>query len=287
MELFQEAVLQLDSRRALYISPPCGTEEVHPRSYCRTCEKYDACTTEKMKDHIIRSFTDVEGTIRSVFVTIAFAMGLDSPDIRHVLHWGPPADLETYVQEVGRSGRNGRPATAILLYQPTDFRGKPGVSDLMKAYCINTSSCRRGLLMEDFYSAGGIEYPSRKCMCCDVCALNCLCQSCQLPNSYVYFKELTHAPACDEFESCVKSKEQSAVKAQLLEYRRQLCERARVPSASLIVGIKIASGIADDTIERVVNNCESVSCKDDLFKFGVTSAEHADVFYDIISQHSL
>jgi superfamily II DNA helicase RecQ len=80
MELFQEAVLQLDSRNALYVSPPSGTD-MHPQSYRRTCEKYDACTAERMKDHIVRSFTDAEGTIRSVFATIAFAMGLDSPNI--------------------------------------------------------------------------------------------------------------------------------------------------------------------------------------------------------------
>ena len=51
MELFQEAVLQLHSRNALYVSPPSGTE-VHLQSYHRTCEKYDAFTAERMKDHI-------------------------------------------------------------------------------------------------------------------------------------------------------------------------------------------------------------------------------------------
>ena len=103
------------------------------------------------------------------FATIAFAMGLDSPNIRHVMHWGPPADIETYIQEVGRSGRDGKPATAMLFYTPVDFCGRPGVSSSMKEYCINKSECRRKVLMRDFGITGRIRYPATKCLCCDVC----------------------------------------------------------------------------------------------------------------------
>ena len=77
---------------------------------------------------------------------------------------------------------------------------------------------------------------------------------------------------------------QCAIKAQLLEYRRQLCERASVPSASLMVGIEISTGIPDSLIDRVVQDYTQVQCTDDLIKLGVTSSEHADVFFDIITR---
>ena len=43
-------------------------------------------------------------------------MGLDSPDVRHILHWGPPEDLEQYVQETGRGGRDGAVTKCILYF---------------------------------------------------------------------------------------------------------------------------------------------------------------------------
>ena len=64
----------------------------------------------------------------------------------------------------------------------------------------------------------------------------------------MYFKELTHEivaePQCSSaLSGDTLTSKQCAIKAQLLEYRRQLCERASVPSASLMVGIEIATGL--------------------------------------------
>jgi superfamily II DNA helicase RecQ len=71
-------------------------------------------TEDVVKDHIIRNFT-VPSRLRIVISTVAFGMGIDCPDVQLVIHLGPPSDLEVYVQEVGRAGRNGTPSYAILL----------------------------------------------------------------------------------------------------------------------------------------------------------------------------
>jgi ATP-dependent DNA helicase RecQ len=53
--------------------------------------------------------------------TSAFGMGIDKPDIRYIVHYQAPGSLEQYVQEVGRAGRDGRPAHCILLFDPADL----------------------------------------------------------------------------------------------------------------------------------------------------------------------
>jgi len=53
--------------------------------------------------------------------TSAFGMGIDKPNIRYIVHYQAPGSLEQYVQEIGRAGRDGRPANCILLFDPADL----------------------------------------------------------------------------------------------------------------------------------------------------------------------
>ena len=62
----------------------------------------------------------LQGQLDLVCATSAFGMGVNKEDIRYVIHYHLPSDLNSYVQEIGRAGRDGKQSCAILLYQAGD-----------------------------------------------------------------------------------------------------------------------------------------------------------------------
>ena len=80
---------------------------------------YHAGLSPRARCDAMNAFLD--GSTRIVVATVAFGMGIDKPDVRWIVHVDPPPSLDAYYQEIGRAGRDGDPATAVLLYRPEDF----------------------------------------------------------------------------------------------------------------------------------------------------------------------
>ncbi|HEY6211043.1 MAG TPA: ATP-dependent DNA helicase RecQ [Vicinamibacterales bacterium] len=73
------------------------------------------------------------GALRVVCATNAFGMGIDRPDVDAVVHFAIPGSLEAYYQEIGRGGRDGRPATATLLWDYADVATRQFLIDSPRA----------------------------------------------------------------------------------------------------------------------------------------------------------
>ena len=143
-----------------------------------TALPYHAGLPASLRETHQKRFLREDGVI--MVATIAFGMGIDKPDVRFVAHLDLPKSIEAYYQETGRAGRDGEPATALLLYGLEDvvklrqmMMGSEGNDEFkrheqqrlnaMLGLC-EISSCRRQTLLRYF----GDELP-QPCGNCDNC----------------------------------------------------------------------------------------------------------------------
>ena len=81
--------------------------------------RYHAGLSEKERQKQQEAFLYDESPV--IVATNAFGMGINKPNVRYVIHYSVPGNIEAYYQEIGRAGRDGLQAEAILLYAPQDI----------------------------------------------------------------------------------------------------------------------------------------------------------------------
>ena len=75
---------------------------------------FHAKTLKRHKERVSDSL--FEGVCRVVFASTALGMGVNLQGICQVIHYGPPREVDYFVQEIGRAGRDGKPARSLLLF---------------------------------------------------------------------------------------------------------------------------------------------------------------------------
>ncbi|KKQ95059.1 MAG: helicase RecQ protein [candidate division CPR2 bacterium GW2011_GWC1_39_9] len=133
-------------------------------------------TDERIKnqEHFIKDDVDI------IVATIAFGMGIDKPNVRYVIHYDLPKNIEGYYQEIGRAGRDGLKSDCILFFNYGDkakhehfIRQKEDSQEReiahlklkeMVDYCLG-SVCRHKVLLQYF----GEDFDAPNCGACDIC----------------------------------------------------------------------------------------------------------------------
>ena len=142
---------------------------------------------ERSKERILKNFKPKDGVLKILVCTVAFGMGVSILDIDLVIHWGAPKNIICYWQEVGRAGRSGQPAVALMYPYKRSLMKTITSEDVRRM--LQSQTCTRQSVLKELLTKGMSDIKLCKgctekecqvcecgyCRCCNACFLKCQC----------------------------------------------------------------------------------------------------------------
>ncbi|CAC5356293.1 recQ [Mytilus coruscus] len=210
----------------------------------RLVAMYHRSTAEINKNHVLNEFPNEDSSIRIVFATVAFGMGVDIPDIERVIHWGAPRGLEQFSQESGRAGRNGKPSQS---YNDHD---------------------------ELLEQGDHVNSTKPLCQCYSNCRLNCTCGCCVDFEFYNIHISPENNFESDPIARQFNDQKLKIMKDNFIDFNDYLCEEGRNRQLSF----------DSKFIDCLVENVSFVFCEDDIISLGLLDHDLATEILELIEE---
>ncbi len=224
--------------RFLCIETQDPTEKVSRHVSCRN--------TKQSKSAYFKDLSELDGTIRIFKCTVALEWVWIAKSVCRILHSGPSKSIESYIQECGRTQRDGSKSRCFLLYN--GFLQSNCAGDIREY--VTSSKCRREMISNNLSQNNDAMGVIRGCKCCNICAENfnndCKADPCTV-SYYPFIQE--NSEGC---EHIVKTQEISNEQMKLLS--KDLQEYKVMSTLSILSNVNINYG--DFHINQVLKHAD-------------------------------
>jgi ATP-dependent DNA helicase RecQ len=266
--VFNHLMLQLGANA---YNPP---ESREPE--CRIIGIYHSNSFKKQKE---RLFSQLKGTgnKRVVVASSALGMGVNFPDIKYVINWGPARNLLDQLQEGGRAGRNGSSAHIVIIYHGQQVTH----CDKDVKEFVNTTGCYRLAAYSPFDPSilpGAVKHD-----CCNYCCQSCQCIEEGCPVSFPFDKMFTEH-SCATSQGGLTRSVSDQEKDDLRDALQELVSQINTGRAAVFDMVS-THGFSAQLISDIIDNSYRIfTVNDILTQFPVFSITHAYRILDVIQE---
>lgn len=187
-----------------------------------------------------------DGKKRIVIASSALSMGVNFPDVRYIIHWGPARNMLDYHQESGRSGKDHKLTHVSTIYYGQQISS---CEDAVKAF-LKSNGCYRVEAYKPFDKKISSLEPSHDC--CKQCAEACRCSSgtCTAPQPAFELEQVSSVPQ-PTMSRTVSPSDKSDLKQVLTEMVQLI-----IPTLNLL-SENISGGYGDDIVDVLVEKADT------------------------------
>lgn len=262
-----------------YLMLKLGRSAYSPKESCEQSNCllgiYHSSCWQHSKDRVVQSFKE-QGKVRVVVASTALSMGVNFPDIRYIVNWGPARNLLDQHQEAGRAGRDGLPSHVLVIYYGQQLSNcEDDVKEFVKA-----DGCLRVAAYKSLDDSIQPQEPQHSC--CNHCAINCNCDD-QCESNKPLFEQFTQSSQEAAREFVLSRPASNQDKLDLMDALNEVKD-SLVKRHSVFDGIS-CHGFSDQLVQDVVANCHRLFTVSDMLELcPVFSLNHAIKVLEILQE---